>query len=223
MDESIAAYCRVSTEDQSLERQLQSTSEYATSVLDADLGDVHTYRDKSTGTDTDRSGYRDLMEDVEAGEFEAVVVHSVSRISRSIQDLDATVDRITDSGTELRIIKESFEFLPDEEDPYQTAMFQLLGVFAELEASMAQQRTREGLQARITGEEEYVHGPAPLGYAKDDGRLYEADNHQEVCIVLEMVQNDNLSKRKAASRLDTSRATIRRTLDDRAELYGLAQ
>jgi len=102
-------------------------------------------------------------------------------------------------------------------------MFQLLGVFAELEASMAQQRTREGLQARITGEEEYVHGPAPLGYAKDDGRLYEADNHQEVCIVLEMVQNDNISKRKAASRLDTSRATIRRTLDDRAELYGLAQ
>lgn len=37
------------------------------------------------------------MDDAEDGEFDAIVVHSVSRLSRNIQDLDATVERITDA------------------------------------------------------------------------------------------------------------------------------
>ncbi|MCG1004270.1 MULTISPECIES: hypothetical protein [Halobacterium] len=55
---------------------------------------------------------------------------------------------------------------------------------------------------------------------KDDGRLVEADNYHDVVFVLDMVQKDELSKRKAAERLDSSRPTINRELE-RAELYGL--
>lgn len=50
---TIANYVRVSTEDQNLVRQLESTFEYAERVLDAAHGDVRTYRDQSTGTKTD--------------------------------------------------------------------------------------------------------------------------------------------------------------------------
>jgi predicted site-specific integrase-resolvase len=53
---TIAAYCRVSTTDQSLDRQLESTTDYASREFDAALDDVRIYRDKSTGTDTERSG-----------------------------------------------------------------------------------------------------------------------------------------------------------------------
>lgn len=42
----------------------------------------------------------------------------------------------------------------------------------------------------------------------------------DVTAVLDMVQKDELSKRKTARRLDTSWATINRALD-RSELYGL--
>ena len=59
-----------------------------------------------------------------------------------------------------------------------------------------------------------------LGVDKDDGHHIEADNYHDVVAVLDMVQKDELSKRKAARRLDTSRATINRSLN-RAELYGL--
>jgi len=215
----IGCYCRVSTENQSLDRQLQSTQEYAEREFDSDLGDLRFYRDKSTGTDTERSDYQQMMRDSEDGEIDSVVVHSISRICRSISDLERTASRLEDAGVELHIISEGLTLQPGESDPYQTALFQLLGVFAELEANMAQQRTKEGIAARQQNEE-YHHGPAPLGMEKNDGLLIEGENYHEVVTALEMVQKDELSKRKAAQRLDTSRKSIDRALD-RADLYGL--
>jgi len=205
--------------DQNLNRQVERTAEYAQNHLDADLADLQRYQDKSTGTDVDRSGYQDMMGDAEAGEFTAVVVLSVSRICRSIADLQRTAERLESAGVELHITSERLILRPGDDDPYQTALFQLLGVFAELEANMAQQRTKEGLAARMENDG-YNHGRAPLGFAKDDGRLVKADNYHDVTAVLDMIQKDELSKRKAAERLDTSRPTINRALE-RTELYGL--
>jgi DNA invertase Pin-like site-specific DNA recombinase len=212
---SVASYVRVSTEDQSLERQLEATDDYTRRHWDTTPEE--TYRDKSTGTDTDRSGLRSLLEDVD--EYDAVVVNSVSRISRSIRDLDDTVTEIVEEGdAELHIISEGLQ-MTGEEDPYQKALMQMLGVFAELEAEMTRQRVREGIRTRMENED-YHHGPAPLGFEKDDGYLIEAGNFDRVRSVLEMVRDDELSKRKAARELSTSRRTINRSLE-RAELYGL--
>jgi DNA invertase Pin-like site-specific DNA recombinase len=109
---------------------------------------------------------------------------------------------------------------PHENDPYQTALFRVLGVFAELEAEIAQKRTREGIAARQQSEE-YHHGPAPLGFEKDDGRLVEGDNYDLVCAVLEMKASGDMGTREAARELGCGTATINRCLDERAELYGL--
>lgn len=215
----IATYIRVSTADQNLDRQLETTSDYAQDRLDAELAEIETYRDKSTGTNTDRSGYRELMADVEAGEIDHVVVASISRVSRSIRDLQRTVDRLEEADTALHIVSEGLVLDPNEDDPYQEALFRMLGVFAQLEAEMTQQRVKEGIAARQNAED-YHHGPAPLGFAKDDGQLIEGEAYDEVVATLEMVQKGDLSKRKAASRLDCSRSTVNRALD-RADLYGL--
>jgi len=186
-----------------------------------DLDDVEVYRDKSTGTDTERSGYQQLLEDVDDGAVDAVVVNSVSRVARSIRDLDRSAERLADGGAALHIISEGLTMQPDDDDPYQRALFQLLGVFAELEARMAQQRTREGIAVRQENED-YHHGPAPLGFEKADGRLVETDEFDRVRTIVDMVRNDELSKRKAARQLDTSRRTINRCLN-RLELYGISE
>lgn len=215
----IGCYCRVSTQEQNLDRQLEATTDYAENTLGAALSEIETYRDKSTGTDTSRAGYRALIEDVEAGVIDIVVVSSVSRIARSIRDLDRTADRIAKAGAELHIIKEGLTLLPDEDDPYQNALFRLLGVFAQLEAEMTQQRTKEGIAARQS-EDGYHHGRPPLGFENDDGNLVESENYDRVVSVLELVLKGELSKRAAAGELETSRPTINRALD-RAGLYGL--
>ncbi|SFB91599.1 Site-specific DNA recombinase [Halobiforma haloterrestris] len=213
----IGVYLRVSTEDQSVDRQREATTTYVTDTLERPLNETVAWTDKSTGTDTERSGYQDMIDALE--DLDAVVCKSVSRISRSIRDLDRTVERFESAGTELHIIDEGLQIRPDDDDPFQRAVLQLLGVFAELEANMAQQRTKEGIAARMNNEE-YHHGPAPLGFAKDDGRLVESDDYDRVTTVLEMVSKGEMSKRQAARELDTSRRTIGRALD-RGELYGL--
>lgn len=212
----VANYVRVSTEDQDLQRQLEATLEYA-DQLGSDQA-IETFRDKSTGTNTDRREFQQLLERAE--EFDAIVTMSVSRLARSVRDFEDVVDRIVeDADTELHIISEGFEIRPDDSDPYQRAMLQMLSVFAELEAEMAQARTREGLRTRMANDE-YHHGPAPLGFEKNDGRLIESGRFDHVAVTLQEVAEDRLSKRKAAQELDCARATISRALD-RAELYGI--
>lgn len=89
------------------------------------------------------------MDSVEAGDVQAIVVNSVSRITHSIRDIDKTDERVTEAGVELHTIDEGLVLKPDEADPYQNAPFHLLGMFAQLEAETAQQRTREGIAARL--------------------------------------------------------------------------
>jgi len=199
---------------------MEATADYAEREFGAELADLEYYTDKSTGTDTARDGYHELLDEVASGDVDAVVANSVSRVSRSIRDLDKTVETIVDEhGSELHIVSEGLRMTGDN-DPYQKAMLQLLGVFAELEAEMTRQRVREGIQTRMNNDE-YHHGPAPLGFKKNDGHLIEADGYDRVRTTLELVRDGELSRRKAARELDTSRRTINRSLD-RAELYNLA-
>src|SRR5699024_167458 len=116
-----ALYCRVSTADQSLARQRKRTSEYATDTLGVEPAVIEVYSDRQTGTDTDRDGYRDLMEAVEAGEIERVVASEVSRISRSVRDFAAIVERVVDDnevGLHILDMGISLSGAPDERDPY---------------------------------------------------------------------------------------------------------
>ena len=159
------------------------------------------------------------MEAVETGEIDAVVVKSVSRIARSIRDMDRTAERIKEAGAELHIIDEGLVLEPNDDDPYQNALLRLLGVFAQLEAEIAKHRTKEGIAARHQSDN-YHHGRPPLGFEKENGQLIEAENYDNVCGVLELVAKGSISKSKAARELNTSRRTIVRALQ-RGEKYGL--
>lgn len=214
----IARYHRVSTQEQNLQRQVTATKEYITATFDNP--EIETYTDASTGTDTERDGYQQLMADAQDSVFGAVVVKSISRISRSIRDLEDTVDTLKENEVALHIIDESLTIDPDSNDPMQRAMIQLLGVFAELEAKMTRQRIKEGIAAKQETDD-YHHGPAPLGFRKESGSLLREPNFDQVVSVLEMALKGKLSKRAAAEELDTSRKTIGRAINDRPELYGL--
>lgn len=240
----IACYGRVSTPEQSLDRQLHNITEVAGGRLGGELegytpdevseaaskdtlktpaqfGDVRVYYDKATGTDTQREDFEKLMGDVRAGVLDSVVVHSVSRLARSIRDLSRIVDTVVEKhDTSLHILSEGFDLVPGEDDPYQMAMVQLLGVFAELEAEMTRRRIKEGIQTRRENDD-YHHGPAPLGFEKNDGTLTEVANYDQVCAVLDMVDAGEMSQRQAAKRLDCGRKTVRRAINQKPELYGL--
>ncbi|WP_262181343.1 recombinase family protein [Haloarcula laminariae] len=220
---AVATYVRVSTTDQNLNRQLQATHDYAVDELGVEPPAIEVYRDKSTGTDVERSGYQELISDAEDGRLDAVVVHEVSRVARSISDLERTVQRLREAGVAVHIVSERMVLRPDEEDedPYQRALFQMLGVFAELDAKIKRQNIRQGIAARQESDE-YNHGPAPIGFEKDNGELAEAGDYHRVCEILERVARDEMSQREAAKELACARKTVRTAVRDRPELYGIA-
>jgi len=202
-----ALYVRVSTKQQTVDRQLHALHEYA----DRELPECEHLEvvDRATGTDTDRKGYKHIMQSTD--ELDHVVVHEVSRLARSIADFDRTVEQLHDAGTSVHIVSEGLHLPADDTDPYSRALAQLLGVFAELDAAIIRDRVQQGLDIRLS-DPDYHHGPAPIGYDKDDGRLVPTHEYPAVCRVLAAIESDDMSVSAAAETLGTSRTTLYRAL-----------
>jgi DNA invertase Pin-like site-specific DNA recombinase len=216
----VARYHRVSTEQQRLDRQANATDDYLSEHHPK--ATVRTYADADTGTDTDRTDYQRLMQAAETGEIDIVVVKDMSRVARSVRDLMRTVDRLREAKVALEFIDDPVSVHPEDDDPTQDLILQILAAVAEFEAKITQQRVREGIAARQESDE-YHHGPAPLGFEKDDGRLIETPEYDRVCAILEMVAEDEMSQREAADRLDCGRKTVRRAINEKGPLYGLSE
>ena len=219
MTAKTALYCRVSTADQNLARQRQRTSEYATDRLGVEPSAIEVYIDKQTGTDTDRDGYRELMEAVEAGDAERVVASEVSRISRSVRDFAATVERIVDeNGVGLHILDMGIALDPDDRDPYTRAFLTVAATFAELEAEIKRENTREGIAAsRAQGK---WHGRPPFGFdVGPEGYLVPNDDYETALVVLDELDK-GASKRELSRRTSVARSTIQHIATSRERYVG---
>jgi len=218
--ETVVTYVRVSTEDQDPDTHRNEVNEF----VEQEYPGAHQeeFADIWTGTTTiGREQFGQLKDKIQEEDIDAVVTTSVSRVARSIRDLSNFIDLCEQRGTAVHFTRESLDFEPTEEDPYNRAMLQMLGIFAELEAKITQQRTKETIrQMRANG---HKWGRAPFGFEKENGNLYPKEDFDRICSVLELVDDGELSQNKAASMLDTSRTTIRRAIteQDRRDLYDL--
>ena len=124
-------YVRVSSLDQNTDRQLEGVA------LD------RTFTDRASGKDTSRPQLAEMLSFVRDGD--TVVVHSMDRLARNLDDLRSTVRRLTDKGVRVQFVKEQLTFTGDD-----TAMSNLLlsvmGAFAEFERALIRDRQREGIE-----------------------------------------------------------------------------
>lgn len=125
-------YIRVSTLDQSVQRQLEGVT------LDK------TFVDKCSGKDVNRPAYAEMISYVREGD--TLIVHSLDRLSRSLRDLTACVDALTAKGVRVEFVKENLVFSSDENNPMSKLLFHLLGAFAEFERSLIRERQKEGIE-----------------------------------------------------------------------------
>jgi DNA invertase Pin-like site-specific DNA recombinase len=101
---TVVRYHRVSTENQNLARQASATEDYVAETFpDADVKNL---ADADTGIDTHPDGYERLVDAIEDGKVDAVVVKDMSRIARSVRDLMRYVDRLREAGVELHSIED---------------------------------------------------------------------------------------------------------------------
>jgi DNA invertase Pin-like site-specific DNA recombinase len=123
-------YVRVSTLDQNEKRQLDGQ------VLD------RVFTDKASGGDASRPELDELLRFARNGD--TVVVHSMDRLARNLDDLRALVQGLTRKGVRVEFLKEQMVFT-GEDSPMANLMLSVMGTFAEFERSLIRERQREGI------------------------------------------------------------------------------
>ena len=155
-------YLRVSTLDQTTANQERELREIA-GRMGCEI--VHVYKDHGVsgakGHDK-RPQFDHLCRDAAKRQFDVVMAWSVDRLGRSLQDLVAFLSEIHALGIDLFLHQQGL----DTTTPAGKALFQMMGVFAEFERAMIQERVRAGLaRARSEGKKlgRPIHIPRPRG------------------------------------------------------------
>jgi DNA invertase Pin-like site-specific DNA recombinase len=123
-------YRRVSSYDQNPERQLEG--------IQVD----RLFTDKVSGKDTRRPELDRLLAFVREGD--TVVVHSMDRLARNLDDLRRLVQGLTGRGIRIEFVKECLAFT-GEDSPLANLMLSVMGAFAEFERALIKERQREGI------------------------------------------------------------------------------
>jgi DNA invertase Pin-like site-specific DNA recombinase len=123
-------YVRVSTLDQNPERQLEQVA------VD------RIFTDHASGKDTERPQMEALLSFIREGD--TLVVHSMDRLARNLDDLRRLVHGLTRRGVKVEFLKESLTFTGDD-SPIATLLLSVMGAFAEFERSLIRERQREGI------------------------------------------------------------------------------
>jgi DNA invertase Pin-like site-specific DNA recombinase len=132
MKNYIFGYCRVSTESQNLDRQIDALQKY---------GVDHIYNEKMTGTKKDRPELTKMLDRMTEGD--TVVIESLSRLGRSTKDLIELTELFQSKGVNLVSLKESI----DTNTSTGKLLFTLMSAIAQFERDTIADRTREGLKA----------------------------------------------------------------------------
>ena len=141
-------YLRVSTIEQTTANQERELREVA-SRMGREV--IRVYKDHGVsgarGRDK-RPAFNAMCRDASQRRFDVIMAWSVDRLGRSLQDLVTFLSEIHALRIDLYLHQQGI----DTTTPAGKAMFQMMGVFAEFERAMIQERVRAGLaRARSEG------------------------------------------------------------------------
>ena len=138
----VALYLRVSTDGQTTsnqQRELEAVAERCGWQV------VEVYKDDgisgAKGRDK-RPAFDRLLKEATRRQFDIIAAWSVDRLGRSLQHLISFLGEVHAVGIDLYLHQQAI----DTTTPAGKALFGMMGVFAEFERSMIQERVRAGLK-----------------------------------------------------------------------------
>lgn len=123
-------YIRVSSFEQNPARQLEQVP------LD------RVFTERASGKDLQRPQLEALL--AYAREGDTVVVHSLDRLGRNLDDLRGLVGQLTRRGARVEFVQEQLTFT-GEDSPMANLLLSVMGAFAEFERALIRERQREGI------------------------------------------------------------------------------
>jgi site-specific DNA recombinase len=169
-----AIYTRKSTEQgleqdfNSLDAQYEASQAYIRSQAHAGWTLLRAKYDDGgfSGGDTDRPALQRLLEDVQAGKIDVIVVYKVDRLTRSLADFAKLVELFDQHSVSFVSVTQQFNTT--------TSMGRLtlnvLLSFAQFEREVTSERIRDKISASKR-KGLWVGGMAPLGYDTKDRRI----------------------------------------------------
>lgn len=165
--DKIAIYSRKSRftgKGESIGNQIDLCREYVRGVFGQEaLGGCVVFEDEGfSGGNLKRPDFQRMMEAVRSGEFKAIVVYRLDRISRNISDFTGLIDELTKLGVSFVSIREQF----DTSTPMGRAMMFIISVFSQLERETIAERIRDNMhELAKTGR--WLGGNTPTGYESE--------------------------------------------------------
>ena len=189
-----AIYTRVSTDDQTVENQLIILREIAerkglTVVAEFNVEGIS----GAKGRDK-RTGFDNIIKGAVKKDFDTILVWSVDRLGRSLQDLVSFLNEIHSVGCDLYIHQSGI----DSSTPTGKMMFQMVGCFAEYERSMIRARVLAG-QKRAKAQGKHIGRPTNL----NEGLIHS----------IKYMKEQGVGIRKIAKDLSVGVSTVYRVLE----------
>jgi len=182
----VFGYARVSTQEQNLDRQLDSlNSEGAEEII----------QEKITGTKADRPELNRLLDKLRKGDV--ILVSDLTRLSRSTKDLFSLVEQIEKKGANIKSLKESWL---DTTTPQGKLMFTFMAGISQFERDLISKRTKEGLEAaRVRG--------------KKGGRKPKLDDNKKKAIY-ELYQQKTTTVKDLCAMFSISKPTLYKVVNE---------
>ena len=136
-----AIYCRVSTADQSCERQERELRAFA-KRLGAQV--VGVFRETASGIKNNRAERKKVMALAQAPEIDAILVSELTRWGRSTMDLLQTLQELQSWKVSVLAVS-GLQF--DLSSPHGKLMVSILSSLAEFERDLLRERVKSGLAA----------------------------------------------------------------------------
>lgn len=156
-------YCRVSTDIQMEGYSIEAQKDFLKSYCKLhEIKDYEFYIDGGyTGSNINRPDMQRLIDDVEDGKINIVIVFKLDRLSRSQKDTLYLIEEVFNANNcGFVSIRENF----DTNTPFGKAMVGILSVFAQLERETILERTRIGRRKRAESGLWYGTGNLPFAY-----------------------------------------------------------
>jgi len=177
-----AVYSRKSTEDgleqefNSLHAQREACEAYILSQRQEGWSLVKTHYDDGgySGGNMERPGLIALLEDVESGLVDVIVVYKVDRLTRSLADFAKIVERLDAKEASFVSVTQAFNTT----NSMGRLTLNVLLSFAQFEREVTGERIRDKIAASKK-KGLWMGGPVPLGYEVVDRKLIPAPEEAE--------------------------------------------